>query len=335
MTPTFHARPVNSVFEDPCVYVKILREKRALLLDLGYIGRLELGNILKITDVFVTHTHMDHFMGFDTLLRALLRRESPLRIYGPKNIISCVEGKLRGYTWNLIKDYPITIEVYEISEEFIQSVRFSASNEFKKENISETKFNGTIVDEPFLRVKGILLTHQIPVMAYSIEEDIHININKVALLEKGLPVGPWLTEFKKTIREKKRIEEEGQKFEERIFNFEAKNYSLSELIDIATITKGQKISYVMDISPTDENIEKIIRFVSNSNTLFCEAYFLEKDIERAFQRHHLTAAIAGRIAKEARVENLYLMHFSPKYRHNVEDIYKEAMEEFKGVKYGS
>lgn len=335
MTPTFHARPINNIFEDPCVYIKILREKRALLLDLGFIGRLELGNILKITDVFVTHTHMDHFMGFDTLLRSLLRRESPLRIYGPENIISCVEGKLKGYTWNLIKEYPITLEVHAINSDFIECVRFSASNEFRKEHILEKKFNGVIVDEPFLRVKGLLLTHQIPVMAYSIEEDIHININKVALFEKGLPVGPWLSEFKKAIREKKRVEEKGQVFEEKIFNFDDKTYTLSELTDIATITKGQKISYVMDISPTDENIEKIIRFVANSNILFCEAYFLEKDKERAFQRHHLTAAIAGRIAKEANVENLHIMHFSPKYRHNVEELYKEAIEEFKGVKYGA
>jgi ribonuclease Z len=335
MTPTFHARPLNNVFEDPCVYVKILREKRALLLDLGFIGRLELGNILKITDVFVTHTHMDHFMGFDTLLRALLRRAIPLRIYGPQNIIYCVEGKLRGYSWNLIKEYPITIEVYEVSEEFIKSVRFSASNEFRKEESLETKFNGIIVDEPFLKVKGLLLTHQIPVMAYSIEEEIHININKVALFEKGLPVGPWLSEFKKAIREKRRAEEEGMDFGERMFNFDGKTYSINELIDIATITNGQKISYVMDVSPTDENIERIIRFVANSNILFCEAYFLEKDKERAFQRHHLTANIAGRIAREANVENLYLMHFSPKYRHNVEDIYKEAMEEFRRTRYES
>ncbi len=322
MTPTFHARPINGVFEDPCVYIKILREKRALLLDLGFIGRLELGNILKISDVFVTHTHMDHFMGFDTLLRATLRRETPLKIYGPENIISCVEGKLRGYTWNLIKEYPIKIEVFEISEDSIVSASFSASDSFNKEITSITRFNETIISEPLLKVKGLLLTHQIPVMAYSVEEDIHININKVILNQKGLPVGPWLSRLKKSIRENAP--------DDTPFEIENKKFTLSELKEVARITKGQKISYVMDVSPTDENIKKIIEFVKDSNILFCEAYFLEKDIDRANQRHHLTASIAGRIAKEANVETLHIMHFSPKYRHNVDEIYDEAMRNFKG-----
>ena len=104
MKPTFHHRLVNNFFEDPCVYVRVLREKRAFLFDLGDISRLSPSDIQKISDVFVTHTHIDHFIGFDILLRALLRRESPLRIFGPANIIGCVEGKLKGYTWNLIKE---------------------------------------------------------------------------------------------------------------------------------------------------------------------------------------------------------------------------------------
>ena len=62
------------------------------------------------------------------------------------------------------------------------------------------------------------------------------------------------------------------------------------------------------------NIKKIIDFVKDSDTLYCEAYFLEKDRERAVERHHLTAKTAGRIAREAGVKNLVVMHFSPKYR---------------------
>jgi ribonuclease Z len=87
MKPTFHVRPVNGPFEDPCVYARIIREKRALLFDLGRLERLEIGNLLKITDIFVTHMHMDHFAGFDTVLRGVLKRDIPLRIFGPENII--------------------------------------------------------------------------------------------------------------------------------------------------------------------------------------------------------------------------------------------------------
>lgn len=329
MKPSFHAKTVNGPFEDPCVYVRILREKRALLFDLGYIGRLELGNLLKITDVFVTHMHMDHFAGFDMILRGILRRNVPLRIFGPENIIQCIEGKLKGYTWNLIEDYPLKIEVFEINEDSIFHAGFYAENSFKKVIHPQTEFDGIIKKEPQFKIKGILLSHQIPVMAYSLEEEFHININKAMLIEKGLPVGPWLSDLKKAIRESRQSPVSSQQ------SFEINNeiYSLKDLIEIATITKGQKISYVMDVAPTDENMEKIIPFVKGSDILFCEAYFLEKDRDRAEERHHLTAAIAGRIAREANVGSLEIMHFSPKYRHNMDEVYNEAIREFKGLNY--
>lgn len=321
MKPTFHALPVNGHFEDPCVYVEILRERRALLFDLGYIGRLPLGNLLKITDIFVTHTHIDHFTGFDTILRGVLRRAVPLRIFGPENIIQCVEGKLNGYTWNLIKDYPLKIEVFGVKDASISHASFYAEASFRKIMNPEVPFDSALLKEPLLKANGLLLSHQIPVMIYSLEEEFHININKALLNERGLPVGPWLSSLKKAIRENAP--------DDTMFQIDKKHLPLNDLRDIATITQGQKLSYVMDVSPTDENIEKIIRFVKDSDVLFCEAYFLRKDSDRARQRHHLTASLAGRIAREANVKNLEIMHFSPKYRHCVDELYNEALKEFK------
>jgi ribonuclease Z len=112
------------------------------------------------------------------------------------------------------------------------------------------------------------------------------------------------------------------------FVVSGKRYSLKELRDVATITKGQKISYVTDISINDSNIKKIIEFVRNSDTLYCEAYFLEEDRERALERFHLTAKITGMIAREAKVKHLVAMHFSPKYRNYPETPEDEAMREF-------
>jgi ribonuclease Z len=178
------------------------------------------------------------------------------------------------------------------------------------------------------------------------EEDFHININKAVLADMGLPVGPWLSDFKRTIREQKSRSAEEQKCsraevqqssraeeqkpEEKIFEVNNKIFTLQELMRIATITRGQKIAYVMDIAPTDRNVERLIQFVKGSDTLFCEAYFLERDRNRAEERHHLTAALAGRIAKEAGVGNLIVMHFSAKYMDCVEEIYQEALKEFRG-----
>ena len=204
MKPVFYADPVNGPFDDPSLYVRILRESRALLFDAGDMRRLETGSILKISDIFITHTHMDHFIGFDSILRAVLRREEPLRIFGPENIISCVEGKLRGYSWNLIREYPVRIEVFELRTDSVEHAGFYAENSFCRIDGPSRKFDEIILEETFFRVRALHVTHEIPVLAYSLEEEFHININKDMLQGMGLPVGPWLSEMKKAIRRQAR-----------------------------------------------------------------------------------------------------------------------------------
>ncbi|MEW6569669.1 MAG: MBL fold metallo-hydrolase [Nitrospirota bacterium] len=321
MKPTFIHNLVNKRFEDPSLFVRILREKRAFLFDIGNINRLKPGDLQKITDVFVTHMHIDHFIGFDTLLRALLRREKPLRVYGPANIIDCVEGKLRGYTWNLIKEYPMVIEVFCVKDGKMFSASFHAENCFKRKDNGVGEFTGVILKDPLFTVKALELDHQVPCLSFSIEEEIHININKALLMEMNLPVGPWLSELKKAIRERRPSGTE--------FDLAGKIYRLEDLRDIVNITEGQKISYVTDVSISEHNVKKIIEFVRDSHTLYCEAYFMDKDIDRALKRYHLTAGIAGRIAREAGVKNLVAMHFSPKYRDEINNPENEAMKEFK------
>lgn len=321
MKPTFHARLVNSPFEDPCLYVRLLREKRAFIFDIGNISRLSPKSLLRVTDVFVSHTHIDHFIGFDSLLRVCLRREVPLRVFGPSNMIDAVEGKLRGYSWNLIHEYPLRLEVFAIDNGLVYRAGFNAESSFKRIDMGVAQFSGTLLEETGFRVRAETLHHDIPCLAYTLEEDIHINIDKSALTERGLPVGPWLSELKRAIRE--------ELPEDTLFKAGDKEVSLSEVKDIVLITKGQKLSYITDASPDEENIRKIIDIVKGSDSLFIEAYFLNSDYERAVQRNHLTAKIAGRIAREAGVKNLNLMHFSPKYKDNPETLTHEAMSEWR------
>jgi ribonuclease Z len=105
MRPLFHPRLINGPFEDPALLISFDFERRAILFDLGEIYPLSARDVLKISHIFVTHTHIDHFAGFDRLLRICLGREKDLHLYGPAGFLSNVEGKLAGYTWNLVEQY--------------------------------------------------------------------------------------------------------------------------------------------------------------------------------------------------------------------------------------
>lgn len=324
MKPIFHHRLINGVYEDPTLFVRMLRERRAFLFDIGYIGSLKSGDLLKVSNVFVTHMHIDHFIGFDMLLRALLRRKEALHVYGPDGIIECIGGKLRGYTWNMIREYPLEIEVFGISGRGIRHAGFAAENKFEMVNKGSADFKGIVMEESGLRVKAANLSHGTQCLGFSLEEDIHINIDKAALTKIGLPVGPWLAGLKTLIRQ--------NAAQDTMLRVDGKDYKISELAHIASTSKGQKISYITDISPEEDNVRKAIELAEESDTLYCEAYFLHDDMDKAIQRNHLTARMAGGIAGRAGVGSLVTMHYSPRYRSVSDALEQEAMDEF--VKWG-
>lgn len=320
MKPSFHTKVINGPFEDPGLYVRVLREGRAMMFDLGSTTALSARDILKITHVFISHTHIDHFIGFDNVLRTSLKRERPLNLYGPEGFLGCVEGKLRSYSWNLIEEYPLIINVSEISGTQVKKAVFKAENSFKCEEPATMKFDGRLFSDSNISVFADVLDHQIPCLAFRLEEDYHINIDKAKLSKLNLPVGPWLGELKTAIRENNINKE---------FVIDGKNRPFSDVREVANLTRGQKISYVVDIAGSEENIKKVVKLVKGSDTLYIESYFSDADRDRAKDRYHLTAKEAGRIAREAGVGKMEAIHFSPKYMNDPEQLIQEAEEAFR------
>lgn len=336
MTPSFSSYLVNDPFGDPGLYVDIKWARRALLFDLGENDALGPTRLLRASDLFISHTHMDHFIGFDRVLRIALGRGKTLRLYGPPGLIANVGGKLQGYTWNLVDGYPLTIETHEFHRHETRTAVFRASEGFRsRETVSPPRTGHgraapfPVLEDPMFTITASSLNHRIPSFAYALQEQFHININKERLHAAGLPVGSWLKELKQHIWQDK---PDDFPFTATLYFEHRKEERTFRLGDVksqfVTITRGQKIVYVVDVRYDEDNEAKIVELARGADVLYCEAPYLDRDADKARERYHLTARQAGLMAGKAGVRNLVVFHFSPRYTGQGEEIVKEAREAF-------
>lgn len=116
MHALFDARLVNGEFGDPGLYVDFRDERRALLFDVGDLATLSPRKLLRLSQLFVSHRHMDHFAGFDRLLRVVLGRKARIILTGGPGTIDGIAHKLGAYTWNLVHRYAeeLVLDVREL-----------------------------------------------------------------------------------------------------------------------------------------------------------------------------------------------------------------------------
>jgi len=333
MKPLFHPHFVNGPFEDPVLYIEFLFERRALLFDLGELYALPPRKILAVSHIFVSHTHMDHFAGFDHVLRICVGRGKRLHLYGPPRFIEQVEHKLAAYTWNLVQNYQeeFVVAVTEVHPGGrALSAEFPCRRAFSREHLTEHALSdGVLLDEPNFRVRTVMLDHKIPCLAFTLEEKRHVNVWKNRLQEWGLPTGPWLRELKDAVAQDLPDDAEFRAWWRADGTLHERCFPLGVLKEnVLRIVPGQKITYVTDVAWHEENARKIVEFARGSDLLFIESPFLQEDAARALDKAHLTAQQAGLLARQAGVKRLIPFHFSQKYADAPQRLREEAERVF-------
>lgn len=323
MKPLFTAQLVNDPFGDPGLYIDFLFEKRAFLFDLGDIHALSPRHLLRVSDVFVTHTHMDHFYGFDHLLRVLLGRDKIVHLYGPPGLIANVEGRIQGYTWNLIDTARevLDLRVYEWDGgRVLEGAAFSSRHRFQKRPLADVALEENILHRSGgVTVRAALFDHKIPVVGLRLDEPRHVNICPNQLQEMGLEPGSWLKKLKEAIYQ-------NLPPETSIELPSGEMRPLGELKEkIVRITPGWSIGYLTDLIYSERNIETAEELFQGVHTLFIEARFAHRELELAREHHHLTTWQAGDIARRVGARKVVPFHFSPRY-HGLEAQHRWEVE---------
>lgn len=334
MKPILHPQLVNDPLGDPGLLVQFLFEKRALLFDLGDLHRVPNADLLKVSHVFVSHTHIDHFIGFDRLLRVAFGRGKTLRMFGPENFLANVAGKLSGFTWNLVDRYEesLDIEVYEVLPGHLKTATFRAIDRFRPSGEKTVPCrDGVIWEEPAFTVRAAILEHRVPCLGFALKETFHVNVNKDKLDALRLTPGPWLNRLKQSIFEGAPDNLEMEVLCGPRGHSTMETFTLGELKkELVTITEGQKIAYVVDTVYNEENAARIVQLVQDADVFYCESPFTADEEERARDRCHLTSRQAGLLARAGKVKQLRTFHYSPRHTDEVDRLRKEAQDAFQG-----
>lgn len=323
MRPTFHPSLVNDPFGDPALFVDFLFERRALLFDLGDIRALPPRKLLRVSDIFVSHCHMDHFMGFDWFLRISLGRERGVRLYGPPGFLNQVEAKLSAYTWNLVHRYEndFSITAIEVAKNgTARRAEFRVRSAFRREAETQLELGDLVLlDTPAFRVRCTFLDHLTPCLAFALEKKQHVNIWKNCLAERGLLVGHWLQELKRAVLE-------GRPLDSSIEGPDGQPMTLNDLMPCLQVVPGTKLAYVTDAVYHERNAGRIETLARGADMLFIEAVFAHELAARGQEKYHLTAAQAGWLAHRAGAKQVVSFHHSPIY-HGQEALLQQELQE--------
>ncbi len=237
---------------------------------------------MKISKIFLSHYHGDHILGLPGLIQSMnfRGREKKLTIYGPKGLYALKDALFNlGYS-----KIEFPIEFIEIDSETVEST------------------------EEYI-IKSQYVNHNVPALAYSIEELKKPRFLREKAIELGVPVGP---DFGR-LHNGEEVEIDGKIIKpEQV---------------LGPPRKGNKIVYSGDTTPCEEMVE----FAKDSTILIHESTYMTEDADKAEENFHSTSADAAEIAKASNSKELILTHFSTRYT-ETDELLKQAQDVFENTK---
>jgi len=241
----------------------------------------------------ITHIAITHFHGDHCLgLAAILQRISLDKVTHPIEVI-----------------YPATGQMY------FERLRYSSIYHEQSHIVprpfqfnKQAKQDPIIVAEtPKLKLIAYALDHRVDCFGYRLQEQD----SRRMLPEK-------LEQYRIRDRAIGQLQRQGQ--------ITLPSGDIVKLEEVSLHKPGQSFALVMDTRPC----VNALKLAQNADTLVCESTYLSTEEEEAHSHYHMTATQAAILAKEAKVKQLILTHFSQRYV-SVDFFLKEAKPHFESV----
>ena len=321
---------VNDAQKYPALYIQSKQKGSSYLFDIGDIYNLENRYLVKIKYLFISHTHMDHFIGFNSLVRIGVPLIKPLNIFGPKDIHLHIRSSLLSFRWNLLNSDQIRFKVYEIQDSGVKVYDITNTNDFvptvSKDSIEPPKtFYNPMLPSPahFIQtldngghIQAVVLDHGIESIAYMYQSPTQFKVCKEAMNDLSLTPGSWILDLKDKVL--------NNRLDDFIYvdvKGESKQFKVDFLYkEILSIKESKTFSYLTDFYFTESNIQRVKLLSEDSDTMFSESSFMDADYKKAFYKKHLTTKQLALLAAYCNVSNIKCFHISRSYKDKNEVI---------------
>lgn len=143
------------------------------------------------------------------------------------------------------------------------------------------------------RLHAFRVKHNVTCYGYTIEIDRAGKFDVQRAMEQEIPKEYW-----KVLQKGEQVELDGK--------------ILTPDMVLGPPRKGIKLTYCTDTRPT----ELIVKHAADSDLFICEGMYGEKEkASKAVEYKHMTFYEAAKIAKEAKVKEMWLTHYSPSLTH--------------------
>lgn len=322
LEPTFFA----GLLDDPVLLVRVRPLGSNLLFDCGQIHHLAKRVLTAIDAVFISHAHMDHWMGIDTIIRHLHASSKTIDIFGPPGLADKMSHKLASYDWNLAEDYWGSFRVHDIHPRLIESHLFSGPEGFSCRHLGKNPREDRIIfSNRMVQVESETCSHRVDSLIFRISERPLFRIDNRKLERLNLLPGPWLKELKHRYAHP----DQGDKPLMALSRTPSGTIE-SPVTDVSGLCRQlmipqeeHAIGYISDVGYTEENRQRINGLLKGVQLLVCETTFLSEAKGRARASSHLCSDDTNRLLADLRPNWFMPMHLSKTFNHRARELYSE------------
>jgi ribonuclease Z len=311
-----HATVLSRVDEDVCIKIQPKNHRHLYLCDCGVASDLTIKDARDTAALFISHTHIDHFINFDGILRHQLAIGRPVVICGPRGMARHVSCKLNAYRWNLSFDeHAVWYEVREVDPEGGADCFALRVPQWEPEPMGRLE-GDFIYEDGAVQVRAGVLDHGTDSVAWRFQEPSRVKVG--ALPHKP---GPWVSQLKAAF--------EAQE-PERLLEVHGQAVRAGDLFGCVRWQQGYSVGVVMDHLGGPENHARIASLMHQVDHLLIECYYSQEDHELARLNHHSTAALSGTAARMAQARRATPCHFSRRYNARVEELRQQFKAHYEG-----